>query len=60
VSRNVPNSAFTTSIPEPMRELEIWVHQFAAQKEQEFQRLDKVLEIEKQKLKIHKPKKEKK
>ena len=46
--------------PEPMRELEIWVHRFAAQKEEEFQRLDKVLEIEKQKLKIHKPKKEKK
>ena len=46
--------------PEPMRELEIWVHQFAAQKEQEFQRLDKVLEIEKQKLKTQKQKKEKK
>src|SRR6476659_4898502 len=37
--------------PEPMRELEIWVHQFAAQVEERFQRLDKILEVEKDKLK---------
>src|SRR4051794_17802666 len=32
--------------PEPMRELEKWVHQFAAQAEERFERLDKILEIE--------------
>jgi DNA-binding transcriptional ArsR family regulator len=37
--------------PEPMKELEKWVHRFAAQMEESHQRLDKVLEIEKQKLK---------
>jgi DNA-binding transcriptional ArsR family regulator len=37
--------------PEPMKELEKWVHRFAAQVEESYQRLDKVLEIEKQKLK---------
>jgi DNA-binding transcriptional ArsR family regulator len=37
--------------PEPMKELEKWVHRFAAQVEERYQRLDKVLEIEKQKLK---------
>ena len=30
--------------PEPMRELEKWIKQFAAAKEQEFKRLDKLLE----------------
>jgi len=30
--------------PEPMKELERWIKQFAAAKEQEFQRLDKLLE----------------
>lgn len=30
--------------PEPMKELERWIKQFAATKEQEFQRLDKLLE----------------
>jgi len=30
--------------PEPMKELEKWVKQFAATKQQEFQRLDKFLE----------------
>ena len=29
--------------PEPMKELEKWIRQFAAVKEQEFQRLDKLL-----------------
>ncbi|MFT3745726.1 MAG: metalloregulator ArsR/SmtB family transcription factor [Pyrinomonadaceae bacterium] len=36
--------------PEPMRELEKWVHQFAANMEDQYQRLDKILEIEKQRL----------
>ena len=44
--------------PEPMRELEKWVHRFAAQVEERFQKLDKVLEIEKQKI-GPKPNKEK-
>lgn len=30
--------------PEPMKELEKWIRQFAAVKEQEFKRLDKLLE----------------
>ncbi|MBK6723656.1 MAG: winged helix-turn-helix transcriptional regulator [Acidobacteria bacterium] len=30
--------------PEPMKEFERWIKQFAASKEQEFQRLDKLLE----------------
>jgi len=34
--------------PEPMRELEKWIKQFAAVKETEFQRLDKLLEKMKQ------------
>ncbi len=34
--------------PEPMRELEKWIQQFAAKMEDQFQRLDKLLEIEKQ------------
>jgi DNA-binding transcriptional ArsR family regulator len=41
--------------PEPMRELEKWVHRFTAKIEDRYQRLDKVLEIEKQKLR-NKPK----
>src|SRR5215218_3519198 len=36
--------------PEPMRELEKWVQQFAAKIEDQYQRLDKILEIEKQRL----------
>lgn len=44
--------------PEPMKELEKWVHRFAAQVEERYQRLDEILEIEKQKLKP-KQKKEK-
>lgn len=36
--------------PEPMRELERWIQQFAARMEDQYQRLDKILEIEKQKL----------
>ena len=36
--------------PEPIRELEKWVHQFAANIEERFQELDKILEIEKQRL----------
>ena len=42
--------------PEPMKELENWVHRFAAQMEERYQRLDKILEIEKQKLKQKKEK----
>jgi DNA-binding transcriptional ArsR family regulator len=45
--------------PEPMRELEKWVHRFAAQTEEQYERLDKVLEIEKQKLRSNQNKKEK-
>jgi DNA-binding transcriptional ArsR family regulator len=37
--------------PGPMRELEKWVHRFAAQTEDRYQRLDKVLEQEKLKMK---------
>lgn len=36
--------------PEPMRELEKWIHQFAARMDNQFQRLDQLLEIEKQRL----------
>lgn len=36
--------------PEPMRELEKWIHQFAANLEERYQALDRVLEIEKQRL----------
>ena len=36
--------------PEPMRELEKWVHQFAAQVEDQYQALDELLEKEKQHL----------
>ena len=36
--------------PEPMRELEKWIHQFAARMDDQFQRLDQLLEIEKQRL----------
>ena len=36
--------------PEPMREIEKWIQQFAARVEDQYQRLDKILEIEKQKL----------
>lgn len=45
--------------PEPMRELEKWIHQFAENLEERYQALDKVLEIEKQRLRANK-KKEKK
>lgn len=44
--------------PKPMRELERWIHQFAANLEEQFQALDKVLEIEKQRL--HKDKEKEK
>jgi Predicted transcriptional regulators len=37
--------------PEPMRELEKWVHQFAANLEERYEALDKLLEIEKQRQK---------
>lgn len=36
--------------PEPMKELEKWVRQFAAVMEERYQALDKILEIEKQRL----------
>ena len=36
--------------PEPMKELEKWVHQLASQMEEQYSKLDKVLEIEKQRL----------
>jgi len=36
--------------PEPMKELERWIKQFTAQIEEQYQRLDHVLELEKQKL----------
>jgi DNA-binding transcriptional ArsR family regulator len=36
--------------PEPMREVAKWVEQFAARQEDQFQRLDALLEIEKKKL----------
>ena len=45
--------------PEPMRELEKWVHRFASQIEERYQRLDVVLEREKQRIRT-KTKKEKK
>ena len=45
--------------PEPMRELEKWIGQFAAKLETQYQRLDHVLEVEKQRLMADK-KKEKK
>ncbi|MBC7899688.1 MAG: winged helix-turn-helix transcriptional regulator [Saprospiraceae bacterium] len=35
--------------PEPMRELEKWVHQFALNLDYQYQALDRLLEIEKQK-----------
>jgi len=36
--------------PEPMKELEKWVHQFAANLENQYQRLDQILAFEKQRL----------
>ena len=36
--------------PEPMKELEKWIHQFAAKVEVQFSALDRLLEIEKAKL----------
>jgi len=42
--------------PEPMRELEKWIKQFAANAEERYQALDKVLEIEKQRLLANKTK----
>ncbi len=35
--------------PEPMKELEKWVHRFTARVEEQYSALDKLLEIEKQK-----------
>ena len=42
--------------PEPMRELEKWVKQFAANMEERYQALDKLLEVEKQRLLANKEK----
>lgn len=36
--------------PEPIRELEKWIQQFAARLEDQYQRLDEILEIEKKRL----------
>ena len=43
--------------PEPMRELEKWIKQFAARMEERFTALDELLEIEKAKLQTIKEKK---
>lgn len=43
--------------PEPMKELEKWIHQFAANREKEFMALDALLEREKAKLHNNKEKK---
>ena len=45
--------------PEPMRELEKWIQQFAQNMEERHQALDKVLEIEKQRLSAIKEKEKK-
>jgi DNA-binding transcriptional ArsR family regulator len=45
--------------PEPVRELKDWIHQFAARMEEQYQALDKVLEIEKQRLLANKEKEKK-
>jgi DNA-binding transcriptional ArsR family regulator len=45
--------------PEPMRELEKWIKQFAANMEERYQALDRVLEIEKQRLLANKDKEKK-
>jgi DNA-binding transcriptional ArsR family regulator len=45
--------------PKPMYELEKWVHQFAANLEERYQELDKVLEIEKQRLRKEKKRRNK-
>jgi DNA-binding transcriptional ArsR family regulator len=45
--------------PEPMRELEKWIKQFAANLEERYEALDQILEIEKQRLRASN-KKEKK
>ena len=45
--------------PEPMRELEKWIQQFAARVENQYQALDRVLEIEKQRLLANNNKKKK-
>ena len=45
--------------PEPMHELEKWIKQFAANLEERYQALDKVLEIEKQRLTTTKGKEKK-
>jgi len=37
--------------PEPMKKLEQWIKQFTSQVEEKYQRLDRVLEIEQQKMK---------
>jgi DNA-binding transcriptional ArsR family regulator len=42
--------------PEPMRELEKWIKQFAANMEERYQALDRVLEMEKQRLSTNKEK----
>ena len=43
--------------PEPMKELETWIKQFSARAEDQFKRLDTVLEAEKAKLLKQKEKK---
>jgi len=43
--------------PEPMKELEKWIHQFAANTEKQFTALDALLEREKAKLQNNKEKK---
>ena len=43
--------------PEPMRELEKWIQQFAANMEERYEMLDKVLEIEKQRMAVNNRKK---
>jgi len=42
--------------PEPLHDLEKWVHQFAAYWEERYQALDKILEIEKTRLNAEKEK----
>ena len=45
--------------PEPLRELEKWIKQFTANLEEQYQALDKVLEIEKQRLSANNEKEKK-
>ncbi len=45
--------------PEPMKQMEKWIQKFTANMEDQYQRLDRVLEIEKQKLSAKKEKENK-